>query len=157
MPRSRRWGFTLVELVVVVIIISMVAAIAIPRLGGAMVRRRIEAAAQRVGADLDLARRQARLASQSRTVKFDAVQHRYTIEGISDPDRPGEAYVVDLTAEPYRARVLFVRFGLDNELVFDGFGNPDEESDVVLHIGNVTRRVVVTPANPQPRIEALTD
>ena len=60
-------------------IIVIVAAIATPRYANALTRYRAEAAARRVAADFQLARRTAKSTSSSRTVQFDAVNHSYVL------------------------------------------------------------------------------
>ena len=63
-----RRGFTLLELVLVVAILGVVAAIAAPRYGNAIQNYRANAAAQRLRADLEYARARAKSTSSSRTV-----------------------------------------------------------------------------------------
>ena len=65
-------GFSLAELVCVVVIIGILAAIAAPRFSNSLALQRVEAAARRVVVDLALVRRQAKSSNASQTVRFDA-------------------------------------------------------------------------------------
>src|SRR6185436_19007970 len=100
-------GFTLVELVVVLCIMGVVAAIAAPRYGAAIARQRVDGAANRIASDLAYARSVARMTSSSVNVVFDPPHDRYAIPGAPDPitNGPG-AYTVDLSLAPYRGNLV---------------------------------------------------
>ena len=61
--RTRRCGggFSLLELVVVMVIVAILAAIATPRYGKAVARYRTASAARKIAADLTFARKRARI------------------------------------------------------------------------------------------------
>lgn len=138
-----RRAFSLVELVAVVLIVGIVAALAAPRVGSALARQRLDGAARRVVADLALAQRAARAASASRSVTFSTATGGYTVSGVDDPNQAGAPYVVDLGAEPYGAELISVLFTGGSVLTFDGFGRPSSGGGVMLRCGNGCRRVVV--------------
>src|SRR5438552_17658151 len=93
----RDGAFSLVELMLVMAIIAVVAAIAMPRYSASLARYRADMAARRIVAALALAQAKARATSSSQTITFTA-GGSYQILGMNDPDRPGQPYVVDLTA-----------------------------------------------------------
>lgn len=154
---SRRRAFTLVELVAVTVIVALIAGMAVPRMSRSLVRHRISAAAYRVAVDLDMARREARLSSSARVVIFFPLSEIYEIQGKRDPDHPDKGYVVDLLADPYRTEILMAQMGTDGRVVFDGYGNVDETTQIVLQIGSVTRGITIDAGSPRPQISALTD
>ena len=138
-----RRGFTLLEVMLVMAIAAVIAAIAVPRYGVALARYRADAAARRVAADLAFAQSTARATSQSVTMTFDAAAETYTIVGLSDPDHLAAGYVVDLTQRPYTAVVSSVNFGGGAGVTFNGYGVPATGGDVVVASGKWTRTVHV--------------
>lgn len=124
-------GFSLVELIVVMVILSLMASVAVPRFANSLARRRVEFAAARIVSDLRLAQREARLASQTRTVSFDVAAGTYTLLSVADLNHPTE-YVVKLADPPYEATLMSVDCGGDTEIKFDGYGVPDSGGTVVV-------------------------
>jgi prepilin-type N-terminal cleavage/methylation domain-containing protein len=135
-------GFSLLELVLVVAIFAILAAIAAPRYGRAAARYRAEVAARRIAADVALARKSARSAGAERTVTFSVDCDEYSIAGLAGLRDSSTDYRVDLTAGPYEARILVADFGGDAKLVFDGYGTPDSGGHVRVQVGEAVRTVV---------------
>jgi prepilin-type N-terminal cleavage/methylation domain-containing protein len=145
-------GFSLFELVAVLIIIAIVSAIAAPRYASSLDRFRIDRAANRVVVDLAYARGAAEAASASTTVVFDVAASAYTMSGLTDPRTGAGSYRTDLAAEPYRATIVTVAMddptALDDtasDVTFDGFGRPDSAGTVVLSIAGRTRTITLDP------------
>ena len=141
----RQPAFTLIELVVVLFIVGLLAAVAVPRFAGSAVRQRVDAAARRVAADLNLARRHAYQASTSQTVSFDVSADSYKLAGMPDPDRPAVDYEVDLNDEPYQAELLSANFSGNAKVIFDAYGMSDFGGVVVVAVGDRKRTVNVDP------------
>ena len=142
-----RYGaFTIVEAVIVVFIIGVISAIALPRYAGLVAQQRAEAAARRIVADLAYAQRRARLTSTTQAVDFYVGDHSYyTLVGIADPDHPGQPYMVDLKKEPYSAVIYSVTLGADSEIVFDGYDRADSGGTVVIRVGAYQKTITVDP------------
>lgn len=138
-------GFTLIEVTIVLLVISIITALAVPRLIDALSYHRIEAAAQRVRRDLELARRIAQTRSASQSVQFDAANNLYDIPGLADFDRSGQSYRVRLDQSPTTATTSAVDFGGDGEVIFNGYGLPDTSGSVTIRVGGYQRVVVVEP------------
>jgi type II secretion system protein H len=79
-PRTlrRRKGFTLIETIVVVAIIGVMSAIAIPQMGTLMDRYRLDGAARLIWADLQNARMTAIKENRSIRAEFDFLAHTYS-------------------------------------------------------------------------------
>jgi len=141
-----RHGVSAMELVVVVLIIGILAGIAVPTFLGALARHRSSQAARRIVADLELARREASMASTSRTVTFSSAADSYTLAEVTHLDRAGETYSVSLGGDPYYADILSVDLGGDEEVVFDGFGQADSDGTIVVRSGGVDNTIVIDAA-----------
>lgn len=138
---TRAAAYSLAELVLVLLILAGLAMLGIPRFAGYLTQRRVDSAAQRVAADLGLARRLAQTSSSSRTVQFMA--RGYELVGVKSLDQPTDAYRVVLESEPYRVSVAAADFGGDTSVTFNGFGTPDSGGSVVISAGGFQRTVTL--------------
>lgn len=141
-PPTRR-GFTLLELVLVAAIVGVIAMIAAPRYSSSLWNYRADAAAQRLAADLRLARDTARLTSRSTTISFTAAFiGQYSIINVAPLDTASGTYAVNLSRDPYRATMDSVTIGGGGmALIFDGFGTPRDTAVISVRCGPM-RRVV---------------
>lgn len=131
---------------IVVFIIGVVSAIALPRYAGFVAQQRAEATARRIIADLTYARHHARLASTAQAVDFaEGDDSYYDLVGMIDPDHPGQPYRVDLKKEPYSAVIYSVTLGDDSQVIFDGYGNPDSGGTIAIRVGDYLKTVAVDP------------
>lgn len=150
-PRSA--AFTLAELLVVLTILALLAAMAVPRYTLAAGRHRLDAAAQRLAADLELARERATMTSAAVDVVFDPATDSYKIAALADPAHPERRYVVRLAAEPYQCELLTAAAGPDLTLTFNGFGHPETAAVIELRAGSATRKVLVDGDTGEVRID----
>jgi len=136
---------TAVELVVVVLILAIIAAAAVPRYVDNLMRARVDAAARRIVADLAAAQARAKATSSNQTVTFVVPPqgNQYQIVGMDDPDRPGAAYAVDLAASPYQVKLSTVDLGNDTTLVYNGYGVPDSAGTIVVQAGSFSKTVTI--------------
>lgn len=140
---SSRRAFTLIELVVVMAILGIVAAIAAPRFGASMARRRLDNCEHRLIADFEMARRLSRTRSASITMTFSTVRDDYTIVGLADLTTGASSYTVDLTRPPYNAVIQSALFGGNETVVFNGFGLPDSPGTVIVGVAGVGRIIAL--------------
>jgi type II secretion system protein H len=148
-----RAGFSLLELVLVTAILAIVSAIAIPRYGCAATRYQVDLAARRVAADLRQAQAHAKTTGASCTVVFSIPTGSYCLVNVPSLDRSSGDYAVDLTAEPYRARLVSANFNTADQVVFNGWGLPDNSGSVIVAVGSEQRMVTVDGQTGQVNIQ----
>ena len=143
--RTRRCGggFSLLELVVVMVIMAILAAIATPRYGQAVARYRTASAARKVAADLTFARKRARISSTSQAVNFNVANNAYQLPGVADMKTAASDYSVALSSSPYKARIVSADFDGDGNVTFDGYGVPDSGGTVVVAVGDYSKTIVL--------------
>lgn len=107
-----------------------------------MTIRQADAAARRVAADLALARAHAMRTSAPQTVAF-SLPSNYSVSAVADLERSTDAYVVDLSVEPYAAAILGADFNGATDAVFNGYGVPDHAGYVVVKSGSQLRKVTL--------------
>ncbi|MCG6155842.1 pilus assembly FimT family protein [Rubinisphaera margarita] len=138
--RTTRNGFTLVELVVVLLIMGIVSAVAVPRFFDVQ-NIRLNQACELVASDLKWARHLAMARSTPITVVFNKDTESYAIQGVMDRDHKQSPHGVDLTQAPFEVEIKGANSGQD--IVFDHFGAPDDDIDVELEINGLTKKVKV--------------
>ena len=104
----RRCAFTIIELVIVLLIMGILTAVAAPTFFDSLLFHRVESAARRVKADLELARTQARLTSASQSITF--ANSAYTLSNTKSLDKPNAIYSVDLKKAALFARQRDAQF-----------------------------------------------
>jgi len=139
-PSPRRLGFTFLELVIVMLILGIMAAVAVPTFFDSLMYHRVESAARRVKADLEQLRQTARRTSRTQALTFGETS--YTLP----PDVPGlgqvsDSYTVDLLQSPYQLNSVSIEFSDNPTLSFDGHGMPSLGGSFVLQAGDYIRTV----------------
>lgn len=145
--RSNSGGFTLIELVIIVVAIGFLAAMVAPRYGNAVNRYRVDAAARRIAADLALTQATARSTSSSRTIAFDLPNNAYRMIGQIDPSRSNTTYSVELNQEPYYVSISSVSFGVAPSISFNGYGMPSNAGSIQIRAANYTRTITLEADN----------
>lgn len=132
----RRAGFTTFEVLICVLLIGVVASGVVLRYGAFAQARRLEAAAQRVAADIAAAQQRARHASAPVTIDFRPGSDAYGVTRTRDLDRSSGAYVVKLAAAPYEVDLYSADFAGGLTLGFNGYGVPTSAGVVRLRLGD---------------------
>ncbi|MBN2377541.1 MAG: GspH/FimT family pseudopilin [Sedimentisphaerales bacterium] len=131
-PKIR--AFTIIEMVIVLAIISILASVAAVSFSNSSKNVQLQCAADRLIADLNLVRDQARRQQQDYELIFNVGARSYSAIGV--PSHTGtEDIAVSLQAAPYYITSLSVPF-TDNKIIFDAQGNPTESGSVTLSNGS---------------------
>ena len=141
---AKRRGFTLIELIIVVVILSIAALMAVPAVSNAA-DIQVRSAANQIAADLDYAKGLA-ITHQSRyTVVFDVANESYQIQDsdgnlIEHSVNPGN-FVVNFSNNGLdRVDLTGADFDGENALTFDYLGSPYSGTDTSapLNTGQIT-------------------
>jgi Tfp pilus assembly protein FimT len=125
----------LVELVIVLMVMAVLSAVAVPTFVDTLLFHRVESAARRVKADLELARNTARLTSATQSITFNNATTTYTASAaIKDLNHPNQALSVNLSKAPYKLNTVTANFGGTAVVSFDGYAKPSSGGTVVVQI-----------------------
>jgi prepilin-type N-terminal cleavage/methylation domain-containing protein len=131
MRACRGAAFSLIELVIVLLVMGVFAAVSVPTFFDSLLFHRVESAARRVKSDLELVRQTARLTSSAQTFTVTGMTYT-TSSAIAALDHPGQTYFVDLSKSPYFLDVLAANFESFTDVSFDGYGMPTRGGTVIL-------------------------
>ena len=142
-PRRKHDGFTLIEIIIVVVILAIVAMIAIPMASSAA-SIQVKSAASMIAADLEYAKSMAISRGENFSVLFDVSTDSYSIKNqsgdtIAHPVKKGFDYFIDLGDEGLdRVDIVSVDFDGTSEIQFDYLGSPYNGNENPLNSGTVT-------------------
>jgi prepilin-type N-terminal cleavage/methylation domain-containing protein len=147
-------GFSLLELVLVIVIIATIAGIALPRMSSSTNISRADQAMDRIEATLNKAREMARSRSTSVSVRFRTSSERLKIIiGGSTVEK------IFLESSPYYADMTAASFGTDKYIIYNGFGMQDTGGTASIAVGSAKRTLTVAdpPTNDSSsRVVSLT-
>lgn len=165
---ARRRGFTLLELLAVVAILGIAAALLIPSMSNTGILR-VQAAVRTIVSDITFAQSDAVAFQERRAIVFDIENSSYRIVQVPgstidiehntlyDPSREGGLFVVNFNDAVFGgARITNASFDAGTTLIFDALGGPvaDAAGDEPSAGGSIT--VVGSGSTFQIAIEAFT-
>jgi len=159
---SRRSGFTLVEVLIVIVIIGIAAGIVVPHMleAGTMSS---QAAARATIADILFAQNEAIAMQSTRRVVFDVDGNGYRLTDggcttLTAPSRSGGLYVVDFSKDRRFEGVVLSNADFDDETVleFDSLGAVASGGQVELTAGDTCYRINVAAFTGRVTIEPVT-
>jgi type II secretory pathway pseudopilin PulG len=164
-------------LVIVMLILGILAAVAAPRYLDSLRYFRAEAAARRIAADLNYARRMAVATETDQRVRFytndiaDPDDQKYELVDQLHIDHPALPYVVDLGQTTYPARIVWAAFANANAFTapctvqFGMYGEPQAgepptdpmaplvSGQIVVAAGGEQRTVVINPVTGEASVQ----
>jgi len=143
----------MIELMLVMTIVAVFSAIAVPRFSQSTDRYRVDAAAGRIEADFQLARTRARITSSTLTIVFDIDRDQYSIAGLADLNQSGSSYTVELGNGQYEADLISAVFTEGAQISFNGYGVPGGAGTVVLTVGNQQRTISIAAETGEVTIQ----
>jgi prepilin-type N-terminal cleavage/methylation domain-containing protein len=168
-PRTnnRPQGFTLVEMMTVVIVLAIVAALAVPMMGSTAINK-LQGAASMLAADLAFAQVESVAHSDDpRLLVFDNPNDTYHIAVTSDPTTPitnpitNKPYLIDYdtAAAGSLTNVTITTYDLngDDQLIFDLYGGLDQPTaaTITLACDNLTVTISADPNTGETTIGAI--
>lgn len=143
---TQRSAFSLMELIIVMMIVAILAAVGTPRLFDSLKFHHVESATKRIVLDIEQARQRAVSTSTVQTVQFTPASHSYSLPGVPHPDHPSVAYSVELSAAPYFVSLSLVDFQGGTDLQLDHYGTADKDGQIIVSSGSHQRTITVTAA-----------
>lgn len=134
--RMRGRGFSIAELVTVLAIMVLLAAVAAPRFAGANARNALVAGSDRIVHLYQQAVQEARSRSSSVQVSCDPNADTLTVRM-----KDGDSIVLDLGADPYRINLSRYDFEGAGGVTIDAWGEADAASTFLLERGTEQRIV----------------
>lgn len=116
-------GFSMIELVIVVAITGVIAAIAVPKFADAASGRRLLAAKRTLIQDIEMAQLLSRASSKIHVVKFYVAENKYIIVEGTDIKREAVILTRDFDDDPYNLNISRTNLSGDNVVVISAFGD----------------------------------
>ena len=158
--RARRGAFTLVEVLVVLMILGIAAAMVVPRLGS-MGDIQASSAARTLVANMEYAQNEAIVTQQPVTVDFGVADENYALKDSSSTTLQHPItkrdFVVAFATERglEKVEILSASFGGHDEVTFDSLGSPDNGGSVTLGADGHTYRVDVAAVTGRIQVQAI--
>lgn len=143
-----RRAFSMVELVIVLAIVGVTSAIALPRYLSSTTRVKVDGAARKVVADIERLRDRARQQGREQRVYFGDAGY---VLVTTDDSGAAVKEQVDLTLEPYRVGIK-AQVMTDQGLTFDSLGRAATPLVIYLTNGDHTRGVSFDPTSGKAEV-----
>ncbi|QDV74271.1 hypothetical protein Spa11_24710 [Botrimarina mediterranea] len=141
--RVLRAGYTLIELVIVVMVLGILAGVAVPRYKAALAGVQLEAAAKQLAADLRRAQAVAQATATTVVLSIDPATETYSSATLPDVDRSISTLSENVGARGHGVEIVSSIFGAGTEVTFDFRGEPAEAGAVTLGAGALSAVITV--------------
>jgi Tfp pilus assembly protein FimT len=158
--RSRRAGFTLIDLTITILILGIVAGIAVPRFSQSLNIVRADAAARHIAADLNYARHRAQVSSRPNAVNFTTSPAGYAMPTTPHLNRSGTSYAVTFSTLGLPVQ-LTANIQGTSSVTYNAFGLPTAGSPLVamtsgsitVTSGTASKTVVINPQTGRASVQ----
>lgn len=147
---SRKNGFTLIEIVIVILLIGILAAALAPRLFRQADSFKVEAAAEQIANHIRLAQSLAIARHQTHGIGFDTTNNLYSVydgngDAINNPLSPGKTLSIDFNTDDQLKGVDIstASFGDNPYVTFDALGKPSNGGSAVITKSSSTLNIGV--------------
>lgn len=139
-----RAAFSFAEIIIVVLVIGILAAAAVPKYQESLAINSLSSSARRVAADIRLTKSTAMTNSANRTIKFSTEDSTYQLIDIVDASTHSADNIVELNEALYRSFISAALFEGASDLTFNGFGLPGASGFVRLNSGKYYQQITVS-------------
>lgn len=126
-------GFTLLELLIVLMLIGLVTALVTPRLGGSLGSVQAKSTVNKLSAMLRYARNMAVTDQKTRVVSFDRATNRVVLELAEQPGIEGDPADNQSPQKSYERKVFQLPEGINIEKTLDYQGEPGDGTEFKLY------------------------
>jgi len=133
----------MMELVIVMLILSILAAVAAPRYSAAQIRYQTLATTKRIITDLQWAQRNAKASSATQDVVFSVENNSYTLTGMKALNRSQLEYQINLGSPNMLCTLVSADFGVSHTISFDIYGRPVRGGKIVFESGKERFTILV--------------
>lgn len=135
-------AFSLIEIVLVVVIVGIVAAVAIPRIGSAQAGTRIESADKRMRSEFVAVGELARANGRSHTVQISLPDSQIRVYEGTPPSLGPQVRTVSMAEQPYAVRFVSTTISDPNGYItVDGYGMYSANARVRIETSGIDRVV----------------
>ena len=159
-PPPQRRGFTLAEILVVLIVLSIAATVVVPRISG-MGDLQVASAARAALANMQYAQNEAIVCQRSVTVAFDVTNSIYELrygDGTVLPHPVNkDPFSIRLATTPgvQKVTILAADFGGTRQVTFDALGSPDNDGSVTFIADGHRQRITVAPVTGRMSVSSV--
>lgn len=122
--RAPRYGISLIEITIVILLVGILAAVASPRFADSLQSSKLISAANQIAGHIDYVRRTAMNEGKSASFYCDRDTDTYGSHNVDFPQLPGQLLTVDIKAVHDQSFELAADFDGDSSLTFDFEGTP---------------------------------
>lgn len=153
-------GFSLIELVIVVAILGVITAIAVPRFADASSGRKLQAARTAIIADIENLKLKARASSSQYVIMFDIDNERYVFAKGNEVTRDSIVFVRELDEEPFGIQIHRTNRSATGTAIITPFGDLSPPVTIEITDGSTIIRIDldgVPDAGTSPVVGVSTD